>query len=57
MSSSLNEITKDASPIPEQIGYLKDLGLDYGWGPTSFVQWLIENIHVYMATHGGQQSF
>ncbi|KAI1494069.1 60Kd inner membrane protein-domain-containing protein [Biscogniauxia mediterranea] len=33
--------------IPEQIGYLKSLGLDYGWGPTSCVQWLLEHIYVY----------
>ncbi|KAI0158003.1 60Kd inner membrane protein-domain-containing protein [Hypoxylon sp. FL1284] len=34
--------------IPEQIGYLKNLGLDFGWGPTSCCQWLLE--HVYIMT-------
>lgn len=29
------------------IGYLKELGLDFGWGPTSMVQWLLEHVHVY----------
>ncbi|KAF2153179.1 hypothetical protein K461DRAFT_267806 [Myriangium duriaei CBS 260.36] len=31
----------------EHIGYLHSLGLDYGWGPTSMVQWALEHIHVY----------
>lgn len=33
--------------MPEHIGYLKSLGLDYGWGPASVMQWVIEHIHVY----------
>ncbi|KAK1835728.1 60Kd inner membrane protein-domain-containing protein [Podospora conica] len=33
--------------IPEQIGFLKGLGLDYGWGPTSCMQWLVEHIYIY----------
>ncbi|KAI2463975.1 60Kd inner membrane protein-domain-containing protein [Annulohypoxylon bovei var. microspora] len=33
--------------IPEQIGYLKNLGLDFGWGPTSCCQWLLEHIYIY----------
>lgn len=33
--------------IPEKIGYLHELGLDYGWGPTSLVQWVVEHIHIY----------
>lgn len=32
--------------IPEHIGYLKSLGLDFGWGPTSMVEWFLEHIHV-----------
>ncbi|KAI1770017.1 60Kd inner membrane protein-domain-containing protein [Hypoxylon cercidicola] len=32
--------------IPEQIGYLKNLGLDFGWGPTSCCEWLVEHIYV-----------
>jgi YidC/Oxa1 family membrane protein insertase len=36
--------------IPVHIGYLKSLGLDYGWGPTSCMEWLIEHIHVYAGT-------
>lgn len=38
-------------PLPlEQIGYLKDLGLDYGWGPTAFIQTLLEHVHIYSGT-------
>ncbi|KAI0005792.1 60Kd inner membrane protein-domain-containing protein [Xylariaceae sp. FL0662B] len=33
--------------IPEQIGYLKTLGLEFGFGPTSFAQWLLEHIYIY----------
>ncbi|ROT39038.1 hypothetical protein SODALDRAFT_350294 [Sodiomyces alkalinus F11] len=33
--------------IPERIGYLKELGLDYGWGPTSMMQWILEHVHIY----------
>ena len=50
MPPSLEEITSDLPSIPERIGYLKDLGLDYGWGPTAFNQWLFEHIHVLTAT-------
>jgi len=32
--------------IPERIGFLHELGLDYGWGPTSCMQWLVEHAHV-----------
>lgn len=30
----------------DQVGYLKALGLDFGWGFTSTMQWVLENIHV-----------
>lgn len=33
---------------PDQLGYLSSLGLDFGWGPTSLVQWTIEHMHYYM---------
>jgi YidC/Oxa1 family membrane protein insertase len=33
--------------IPEKIGYLKELGLDYGLGPSAFMEWLIEHIHIW----------
>lgn len=31
--------------IPEKVGYLKELGLDYGWGPTSMMEWSLEHMH------------
>ncbi|KAI5461674.1 60Kd inner membrane protein-domain-containing protein [Mariannaea sp. PMI_226] len=33
--------------MPEDIGFLSNLGLDYGWGPTSVMQWVLEHVHVY----------
>lgn len=33
--------------MPEDIGFLSKLGLDYGWGPTSVMQWVLEHVHVY----------
>lgn len=35
------------STMPEQIGYLKSIGIDYGWGPTSILQYVLEHVHVY----------
>ncbi|KAL1970832.1 hypothetical protein VTN77DRAFT_2666 [Rasamsonia byssochlamydoides] len=37
----------DIEQIPENVGYLKELGLDYGWGPSSMVEWTIEHIHIW----------
>ncbi|KAG8628613.1 hypothetical protein KVT40_004486 [Elsinoe batatas] len=49
--SNLTEVnTPDVSTIPlpvEEIGYLKSLGLEYSYGPTATVEWLLEHIHVY----------
>lgn len=54
--SSLDSITlesidlstaPDVSNIPEQIGFLHQIGIEYGWGPTSTLQWVLEHIHVY----------
>ncbi|KAJ5378972.1 hypothetical protein N7509_012091 [Penicillium cosmopolitanum] len=36
----------DISKIPENIGYLKELGLDFGWGPAAMIEWLIEHLHI-----------
>lgn len=32
--------------ITEHIGYLKELGLNFGWGPTSMMQWYYEHVHI-----------
>lgn len=37
----------DVLSMPEQLGYLHAIGLDYGWGPTSLMQWLLEHVHVW----------
>ncbi|KAJ5602817.1 hypothetical protein N7537_005773 [Penicillium hordei] len=37
----------DITTIPESIGYLKELGLDFGWGFSSTMQWLIEHTHIW----------
>ncbi|KAG5930083.1 hypothetical protein E4U42_003092 [Claviceps africana] len=38
---------QDILNMPEQIGYLSALGLDFGWGPTSMMQWALEHVHIY----------
>lgn len=32
---------------PETMGYLRSLGIDFGWGTTNIIQTLFEGIHVY----------
>ncbi len=50
-NTSLDSVTtSDFSSVTEHIGYLKDLGLDYGWGPTAFVETLLEHVHVWTGT-------
>ncbi|KAK4246708.1 60Kd inner membrane protein-domain-containing protein [Corynascus novoguineensis] len=54
-ASNLSDLTgtpvnltgSDLLDIPEQIGFLKTLGLEYGWGPTSFMQTILEHVYVY----------
>ncbi|KAK9793684.1 putative Membrane insertase YidC/Oxa/ALB C-terminal domain-containing protein [Seiridium cardinale] len=47
-SELLNELDSSSIlDIPEQIGYLKHLGLDFGWGPTAICEWLLEHVYVY----------
>ncbi|KAH7264525.1 hypothetical protein FSOLCH5_009949 [Fusarium solani] len=47
----LEAIANLASPnilnMPEKLGFLHEIGLDYGWGPTSVMQWALEHVHVY----------
>ncbi|KAH7165678.1 60Kd inner membrane protein-domain-containing protein [Dactylonectria macrodidyma] len=33
--------------MPEGLGFLSAIGLDYGWGPTSVMQWTLEHVHVW----------
>ncbi|KAL7267242.1 hypothetical protein RUND412_010179 [Rhizina undulata] len=43
-------ISSEAIPKTEYIGYLKDIGLDFGHGTTTLVQWLLEHVHIYSGT-------
>ncbi|MCJ1434297.1 Mitochondrial inner membrane protein oxa1 [Xylographa pallens] len=45
-----NLTTSDLLPLEEHIGYLKALGLDYGWGPTAMIQYLLEHVHIWTQT-------
>ena len=48
--SSITDLVNQQENIltmPENIGYLQKIGLDYGYGPTSIMQWIVEHIHVY----------
>lgn len=36
--------------IEPHLGYMKELGLDFGWGPTAFMQWSLEHVHVLLGT-------
>lgn len=40
------ELIPQIEDIPERIGYLKELGLDFGWGPSAFMEWTIEHLHI-----------
>ena len=40
----------DYPQVAHHIGFLKELGLDYGWGPTALVQTLFEYVHIYIGT-------
>ncbi|KAL8733186.1 MAG: hypothetical protein Q9181_003669 [Wetmoreana brouardii] len=54
-----NEALPDASDIlasaadhtvQPHYGFLKELGLDFGWGPTAFVEWALEHVHIGLGT-------
>ncbi|KAL4894562.1 60Kd inner membrane protein-domain-containing protein [Aspergillus ambiguus] len=46
-ASDLSDVAVDLNSIPENIGYLKALGLDYGWGPSSLIEYVIEHFHIW----------
>ncbi|KAI5284682.1 Mitochondrial inner membrane protein oxa1 [Ascosphaera aggregata] len=35
----------DLTQLPEGLGYLHALGLDYGWGPSTIMEYLLESLH------------
>ncbi|KAL8685412.1 MAG: hypothetical protein Q9218_007779 [Villophora microphyllina] len=46
------DILESASqtPIDTHYGFLKELGLDFGWGPTAFMEWSFEHVHILLGT-------
>ncbi|KAI4207520.1 MAG: hypothetical protein LQ348_000565 [Seirophora lacunosa] len=38
------------SELQPYVGYMKELGLDFGWGPTAFLQWSLEHVVVHLET-------
>lgn len=40
-------IADTEKPIEVYSGFLKDLGLDYGWGPTALMETAIEQVYIY----------
>ncbi|KAI9655500.1 MAG: Mitochondrial inner membrane protein oxa1 [Trizodia sp. TS-e1964] len=46
----LAEISSKETSYVHHIGNLKELGLDFGWGPTAIVEFILEHIHVWAGT-------
>jgi YidC/Oxa1 family membrane protein insertase len=40
-------IVDESSAIEPHIGWLHEVGVNFGWGPTSTMQWVFEHIHVW----------
>ena len=38
---------EEITNLPERIGYLKEIGLDYSYGPTAILEWTLEHIHIW----------
>ncbi|KAI9760516.1 MAG: hypothetical protein M4579_001601 [Chaenotheca gracillima] len=47
---SLGIFNQEDAVFTERLGYLKDLGLDFGWGPTAMTEWFLEHVHVLTGT-------
>lgn len=45
--SPMDLATVDISLIPEKLGYLKAVGLDYGFGPSRIIETILESLHIY----------
>ncbi|KAI5799214.1 60Kd inner membrane protein-domain-containing protein, partial [Peziza echinospora] len=46
----LSSLSEAQQSITDHVGYLSELGLNFGWGPTSCIQWLMEHVHVWTGT-------
>lgn len=42
----LNGVVNPAAAI-EKVGALKEMGLDFGWGPTALFEWCLEHVYIY----------
>ena len=45
--SDLEPVLNPLSNVSEGIGYLKEVGLDYGYGPSGVMQTVLEWLHIY----------
>ena len=41
------DVSSPIANVEPHIGWLKELGLDFGWGPTAMMQWYLEHIYIY----------
>ena len=49
--ASLDEVMSSIPPpVYEHLGFLKEMGLDYGWGTTAFVETVLEHVYIYLGT-------
>lgn len=48
-AAAVADLVNDADILnmPEGLGYLKAMGLEFGWGPTSMMQWTLEHVHIW----------
>ena len=46
----LADLSKDLSAVPEHIGYLRELGIEFNWGARATIEWTLEHIHVLAGT-------
>ncbi|KAL8772783.1 MAG: hypothetical protein Q9209_002128 [Squamulea sp. 1 TL-2023] len=49
-AQNLLDLATAPPAVGRHIGFLNELGLDFGWGPTALVQWVFEHVHVYAGT-------
>ena len=51
LSTSLEDVTSSMpAPVYEHMGFLKEMGLDYGWGTTAMMETLLEFVHINTGT-------
>ena len=43
-------MSSNPPPVYEHLGFLKEMGLDYGWGTTAFVETVLEHVYIYLGT-------